>query len=197
MTLSPLPATFRWARPTEDDLLGIATAEGGQPFTYPNVGATAGIVPVGWDHDDQVLVVGHGTHTMERAVAALERWTQFELSWVFPLRRDVPIEKDAVFAFVSRQLGLWSVSVCRVAYVLDERPLRYGFAYGTVGSHPVRGEERFLLEHDPTTDAVTFRITKFSRPAHPLVKLAGFVARRIQARFTRDALARLAAEVAE
>ena len=46
------------------------------------------------------------------------------------------------------------------------------------------------------TGAVRFAIDKFSRPANPLVWLAGPVATRLQRKFSEEAVARLAEEVA-
>ena len=103
---------------------------------------------------------------------------------------------DLLVAFASRQLGVWTLNMCRIVYVFDENEpdsARYGFAYGTLDNHAVAGEELFELTWDKITDRVSFRIAKFSRPAHPLVWLAGPLATRIQERFTENALARLAA----
>jgi uncharacterized protein (UPF0548 family) len=134
----------------------------------------------------------------ERAVRALRRWQQFDLVWVQAHDASVPLQEGRMFAFVSRQLGVWSVNVCRVAEVVESEDggcRRFGFAYGTVGRHVVRGEEAFLLEQDLATGEVRFRIRKFSRPGHPLVKLMGRWAVSLQRAFTRDALARMASEV--
>lgn len=165
-------------------------------FTYGPVGATRATLPVGWAHDAIDAPIGEGDATWERSVEALRRWAQFDLSWVDPHETSVPLVPGATFAFVSRQLGLWSVNVCRVVYTIDETVdgvQRFGFAYGTVGSHVVKGEERFLLERGPD-GVIRFGITKFSLPAHPIVQLAGPIARRIQRRFSADALQRMAQE---
>ena len=45
---------------------------------------------------------------------------------------------------LARHLGLWTLSACRIVYVLDE-PRRFGFAYGTL-EHVVRGEQDFVPE---------------------------------------------------
>ena len=130
-------------------------------------------------------------------VAALRGWKQFDLGWVTPYDASVPLVAGATFAFVSHQLGLWSVNVCRIVYVIDEQegPVRrFGFAYGTVGDHVVRGEERFLLTQD-AAGTVRFLIDKFSRPANALVWLSGPLATWLQRRFSEGAIARLAEEV--
>jgi uncharacterized protein (UPF0548 family) len=78
---------------------------------------------------------------------------------------------------LAHHLGLWTLSACRVVYVIDE-PRRFGFAYGTL-EHVVRGEERFELRlHDD--ERVTFHLTAFSTPAIWLARLATPVTRYYQ-----------------
>lgn len=186
-------------RPGPERVAAVVADQAGAPLTYEQVGATMGEMPRGWSVDEQHQVVGRGEEAFQRAVAGLRRWVQFDLGWVTPVRADVPLTEGALFAFVAWTLGVWSVNVCRIVAVVDERDdqgARFGFAYGTVGAHSVRGEERFLVAWDRATDEVTFGIRKFSRPAGLLVRALGPVARWIQARFTREALDRLAHEVA-
>lgn len=169
------------------------------PFSYDLVGATRHGVPVGWNSADRERVIGHGEAVWTRARAALDRWTQFDLTWVYPHRDDVPLREGAVFAFSTRQLGVWTINACRIVYVVDETvdgQSRYGFAYGTLDGHMVRGEERFLLTWDHASDEVRFRVNQFSQLAHPVVRVIAPVTRRIQARFNREAVDRMAAEVA-
>ncbi|MCO4747374.1 MAG: DUF1990 domain-containing protein [Proteobacteria bacterium] len=166
-------------------------------FDYEPVGRTRTELPDGWDVDVQRVELGDGMEVWLKAVNALSEWRQFDLSWVYPHDDTVPLRPGATFAFVSRQLGLWSVNVCRLVYVIDEqsgRRARFGFGYGTIGTHLVKGEERFLLERDEG-GVVSFEIRKFSRPAHLAVRLAGPLARHYQRRFSADALARVAQEV--
>jgi uncharacterized protein (UPF0548 family) len=79
-----------------------------------------------------------------------------------------------------------------VVYVVDEHgPLvrRAGFAYGTLPDHVERGEERFLVEMDPSDGRVWYDILAFSRPRHALVRASFPVARMLQKRFARDSMA--------
>jgi len=55
--------------------------------------------------------------------------------------------------------------------------------------HVERGEERFLVEWDPTDGSVWYDILAFSRPRHPLVRASFPVARMLQKRFARDSMA--------
>lgn len=194
--MNPHPLTP--IRPSPEQLAGVLRAQSEAAFSYEPVGATRDTLPEGWHVDEQHRVIGHGARAFGEASEALGRWAQFDLSWVWPLRTDVPLEPGAPFGFLAYTFGLWSINVCRIVYVIDDARAdqsRRGFAYGTVGAHAVRGEERFLIEWDRQTDAVTFGIRKFSRPAHPLLRLAGPITRWVQRRFTRDALRRLEAEV--
>lgn len=195
----PPTDTSRWlgpiyfSRPTADHVALRVQSVRDAPFDYPHVGASANDMPEGWHHDEATAVVGHGEETWKAAKAALRNWTQFDLEWVWPHDRTAPLQVGAPFAFTSRQLGMWSVNVCRIAYVIDEEDTRFGFGYGTVGSHVVRGEELFLLHRDEQ-GAVHFTIRKFSLPAHPLVRVGLPFARRAQRRFSIDALARIVEE---
>ncbi len=188
------PAVLHLARPAPALLEAALSASKGLPFSYAEVGATRGELPVGADHDTQAMVVGRGEVAWRAAVAAIRAWKQFDLDWVHLHRDDTPIAAGALVAFASRQLGLWAVNVCRVVYVVEEAD-SFGFAYGTLAGHVVAGEEQFLLLRDPVTDEVTFRIRKFSRPHAPLVRLASPLARGVQRRFTLDALDALARAV--
>ena len=186
------------ARPTPAQVHGVVLAQASGQLTYPDVGATRGPMPHGWSHDASDEVLGRGMATFDRAVHAMRSWSQFDLTWVFPQDRAVPIEEGRLFGFLAHTYGVWSVNVCRIVYVIDERDdrgARFGFAYGTVGAHSVRGEERFLIEWDRETDQVRFEIRKFSKPAIALLRLLGPLTRRVQRRFTVQALDRLHAEV--
>ena len=88
-----------------------------------------------------------------------------------------------------RLLGIWSTSACRIVYVVDEPApaARYGFAYGTLRDHVAIGEERFLIEWNPTDDQVWFDILVFSRPRHWLARLGYPALLYVQRRFRRAA----------
>lgn len=168
-------------------------------FTYDQVGGTDGDLPIGWSHDEKRVILGQGEATWCAAKTALQHWRQFDLNWIWPSNVDTPLEAGACFAFVSRALGVWSVNICRVVYVIQEQSedvQRYGFAYGTVGPHAVSGEEQFVLEWDQKSNDVTFGIRKFSRPASALLGALGPMTRWVQHRFTEDALVRMQEEVA-
>ena len=96
---------------------------------------------------------------------------------------DAPVATGTDVILTVRAALLHALAPCRVAYVIDE-PDRFGFAYGTLPGHPERGEEAFIVERD-ATDAATFSIVVFSRPAALAARVGRPVARRIQRRVTQ------------
>jgi uncharacterized protein (UPF0548 family) len=103
----------------------------------------------------------------------------------------------AVVAIVAR-LGPWSWSnACRVVELINESgpPRRFGFAYGTLPDHAVRGEERFCVERD-ADGVVWYDLLAYSRPGHWLFWLGYPVARLVQRRFARRSAVAMARAVA-
>jgi uncharacterized protein (UPF0548 family) len=151
-------------------------------LTYPEAGATAGLLPPGYHHLHRTVVIGYGTQAFATAADALA-------SWQVHVRAGLHVSASAATAelgsVLQLSLGLGAIRVgapCRVVYVIDE-PGRRGFAYGTLPGHPERGEEAFVISRrrDAT---VIFTITAFSNPASPLAKVAGPLGRAIQNRIT-------------
>jgi uncharacterized protein (UPF0548 family) len=125
-------------------------------------------------------------------VAALKRWAMFDQPWIAMPAFGPPVVGQVV-AFGSRQFGTWALHSCRVVAVVDE-PDRQGFVYGTLATHAVAGEERFVVERD-AEGLVRFGLWKFARPSHPLVRLAGPFMVHQQNRFDRGAAAAMRAAV--
>jgi uncharacterized protein (UPF0548 family) len=185
---------FTLSEPAGDDVARFISSQTSLPFTYADVGATRfdpAAAPRGFTLDHNRVQLGNGNEVYERAVQALKQWRQFDLGWVKIVPAGVKLEKDAVVAVKARACGTWSLNACRVVYVIDEHgPLirRAGFAYGTLPDHVERGEERFLIEMDPSNERVWYDILAFSRPRHPLVRASFPVARMLQKRFARDSM---------
>lgn len=188
---------FLLSKPSAQFIKNFIASQRELPFTYSEVGATRTELPAGYTHDHNSVVLGTGRPVFQRAVAALRSWQQFDLGWVQIVPANVPIKIDSVVAIQARTFGVWSLSASRVVYVVNEIDAvsRFGFAYGTLPDHVERGEERFLIEWDQSTDLVTYDILAFSRPQHPLVKLASLLARQLQKRFARESLLRMRAVV--
>ena len=170
--------------------IGKRTEPNTDPFSYPDVGATQTEPPAGWTADRLVDDVGLGRGAFERVKQAIREYRMFHQDWVDLIYAD-PLAPGAEVVFASRQFGVWTMNSCRVVYVIDEENdnrARFGFAYGTLASHAVAGEERFLSTWDKTSDIVDFEVFKFSLPRHPLVKLMSPLAKSVQRRFSEDAV---------
>ena len=169
----------------------------GAPFSYPSVGATRDRPPgddaglAGYVIDHNRVKVGEGERTFARAVDALRRWEMFNVGWLTLCWPRTPIETGRTIAILMPLFGLWSLHACRIVYVVDERGERqsqFGFAYGTLDDHMESGEERFSVEWLRDDDSVWYDLFAFSRPRHPLARLAKPINRRYQKRFARDSL---------
>jgi uncharacterized protein (UPF0548 family) len=162
------------------------------PFSYSEVGATQTEAPDHYTVDHNRIRLGQGEGTYQRAIDALRSWKHFDLGWVTIVPRNTPIEVGRVVAVQAQTFGFWSLSACRIVYVIDElEPMkRFGFAYGTLPNHVECGEERFTIEWH-RDDSVWYDIHAFSRPHHPLVRLGFPIARRLQKRFVRESLGRM------
>ncbi|MEZ4334227.1 MAG: DUF1990 domain-containing protein [Myxococcota bacterium] len=190
------------ARPS-DAAIAARLADERVPASYVEVGATAdprALERLGsrYTVDRHRFPVGRGRAVFERAGAALFAWRHFEIPWLALHGADAPVRPGQIVATRTRVFGLWFVNPCRVVYVEPDEGAgeRVAYAYGTLEGHVARGEERFVVERDPSSDVVTFEIVAFSRPATVLTRLGRFWMRRIQQRFGRDASAALARAIA-
>ena len=150
-------------------------------FTYPEVGATAAELPVGYQHLRASRLVGSGRELFDRCAETVMTWG---------IQRGAglsvtPGERVRVGAEnrIGLRLGLLRTSApCRVVYVVDE-PDRRGFAYGTLPGHPERGEESFIVSLDED-GTVRFDVTAFSRPTRWFARLGGPLTGIVQRRVT-------------
>ena len=146
-----------------------------------------------YDVDCRSFPVGSGSERFERARDALMHWRHFEIPWLEFHGGDGPARSGQVVATLVSIAGIWFLNPCRVLPLGPEAPGAFEFSYGTLPGHAERGEERFRVAIDPTTEAVTYEIAAFSRPAIWLARFGYPFARRLQARFagaSADALVR-------
>jgi uncharacterized protein (UPF0548 family) len=190
---------FLLVKPSPEAIRRFVSSQREMPFSYPEVGSTAGELPPGYIVDRNRIRLGTGKEAYERAIAALRNWKQFDLGWVRMVPTETPIEVGSVVAILTRHFGFWSLNACRVVYLIDEnRPVKkFGFAYGTLLSHVERGEERFTIEWHATDDTVWYDILAFSRPNKFLVRLGFPLARQLQKRFARDSMAAMLAKASD
>ena len=175
-----------------------------QPFSYPEVAATADLdsllsesLAATYDVDRREFPLGAGRGLFERARSALAAWRHFDIPWLELHGATTQVRSGQVVATLISVAGLWFWNPCRVVYAeLSADPNRAAFAYGTLRGHAERGEERFALSFNPVTEEVLYEIAAFSRPAIALTKLGYPLVRRLQSRFaasSAEALARAAA----
>lgn len=104
---------FFLRQPSSKAIQKFISSQGELPFSYPEIGATAGELPQGYTVDRNRIKLGKGKETYERAIWALREWKQFDLGWVRMVPPDTPIEVGAVVAILTRHFGFWSLNACR------------------------------------------------------------------------------------
>jgi uncharacterized protein (UPF0548 family) len=182
---------FQCRKPSKEAVERFISSQRELSFSYSQPGAThRQTPPSGYNVDHNRILLGMGTETFQRAVAALRKRKQFDLGWVKIVPPETAIEVDAVVAVQARTFGFWSLNACRIVYVIEENEVvrKFGFAYGTLPDHVERGEERFTVEWH-TDDSVWYDIYAFSHPQHLLARLGFPITRQLQHRFVRDSLA--------
>lgn len=161
----------------------------GRGLTYPEVGASLGVLPPGYHHLDVERELGSGPAVFDTAVARLFAWDMHRAAGIH-VARGTPAA--AVGAEVQLGFGVGPLRLtagCRVVEVVDT-PQRRGFTYGTLAGHPEVGEESFLVEHR-ADGRVVGRVIAFSRPGRWFTRLAGPVGLLLQRRTARRYLAAL------
>ncbi|MEO8573349.1 MAG: DUF1990 domain-containing protein [Pyrinomonadaceae bacterium] len=138
---------FLLTRPTDAEIKEFLEMRRTDSFSYPEVGATRGLPPAGYNVDHNRVILGRGPHDFEKAKQAIREWKMFDVPSLDLLYPDTPIEAGRNVAPLANHLGFYSLNSCRVAYVIDE-PDKFGFAYGTLTEHVEIGEERFTVEFE-------------------------------------------------
>ena len=182
---------FLLRRPNEEQIRRVLAAQKDHPLYYSDIDAAIGNVRGDYNRDHNRTRLGEGVGVFERAVEAINRWEMFNIGWVELCWPDVPIAPHSMVAVLASHVGFWSLNVCRIVSVIDERSesRRYGFIYGTLPDHAERGQEQFSVEWRRTDDSVWYDILAYSRPNQFLAKLGYPVARLLQKRFARDSMA--------
>jgi uncharacterized protein (UPF0548 family) len=178
---------FRVRTPDERHLAHFLARERTSPLTYAEVGASFDAEPpAGYHHVRAGTELGTGDAVWTRACAGIRAWAAHRGAGITIAPADAPIEEGTTVAVITAVGPLRVLAACRIVRVVDE-PDRFGFAYGTLPSHPEEGEEHFVCSR--TADgAVRFDVAAFSRPHDLLTKLGGPIPRRLQARATQQYL---------
>jgi len=186
---------FRLTRTSEGDRRELQAIACKAPVTSPDLltladGLLSSKLPPGFAHDRSRSHLGLGQQIFEAARDAFLRWRQFDLGWVQVLNPGAQIAAGQLVGVEVHTVCLWSVVFNRIVETVDS-PNRFGFMYATTSLHIEEGQERFVVEFDPATEAVSYLIEAVSRPRHPLARLAHPFSRAMQHRFARDSHARL------
>ncbi|PRP77699.1 hypothetical protein PROFUN_00560 [Planoprotostelium fungivorum] len=140
--------------------------------------------------DGYRVYLGQGKQIFDRACEGLKAWKQFEMGWVELFYPDTPLQEGSDVVILAR-VGTYNLSACRVVYVIEEdtpQSHRFGFAYGTLEMHVERGESRFIIEWDKTTDRVIYDVLSYSNHNTWFTKVAAPVARYIQQMFGAESV---------
>ncbi|MGU3433488.1 DUF1990 family protein [Actinomycetes bacterium M1A6_2h] len=163
------------------------TSYADRPLTYDEVGATEGDMPSGYHHVDVRRPIGDGRSAFDLAARRIMEFDMHRGAGLRVRATTMRAEEGTIVV-----LGLGPISIpCRVVRIVDE-PTRRGFVYGTLPGHPESGEESFVTEFDPASEAVTAHIRAFSRPGNRLVALGGPFNRATQKLMTNRYIAALA-----
>ena len=153
-----------------------------EALTYPEVGATQGDLPDGYDHLRRNATVGKGATEFDVTATLLMTWDMQRRSGL-TVESSSPRVADGDVVRLGLRVGpVMVLAPGRVVSVVDE-PRRQGFAYGTLPGHPECGEESFVLSllDDETID---FALVAFSRPAVWWSRAGAPVSRLVQKRIT-------------
>jgi uncharacterized protein (UPF0548 family) len=178
---------FLLLKPDSQRIERFLAAQRNRTFSYREVGYSRRGAPPGYTVDHSRVRLGEGRAAFARAVEAIRSWRMFDLGWVSAHPATDEIKPGVTVAVRCRHLGFWSLNACRIVYLVDDEGpvVRFGFAYGTLADHAERGEERFTAEWHHADGSVWYDIYAFSRPNHPLARLAYPLARWLQKRFAR------------
>jgi uncharacterized protein (UPF0548 family) len=186
-------------RPTSATIAQFLDRQREASFSYAEVGASRGDPPPGYAIDRHSDELGAGKLVFQAAREAISQLAMFDVGWVEVHKPDEALSRGMNVAVLARVLGVWYLNACRIVYLIDETgPVEtYGFAYGTLPDHAERGEERFRVLWDHSNDTVRYEQFAFSQPNHILTRLNYPLARTVQKRFAKDALAAMRRAVGE
>ena len=175
------------SKPSRSRIEAFLSAQESQEFSYPNVGATRGKPPAGFNFDHNRIQLGEGAEAFARAVQAIRQWKMFDIPWLQICWPDAPIREGTAVAVLVSHFGFWSLNPARIVYVIEENggSKDYGFAYGTLNGHAESGEERFAVELRTDDQSVWYDLAAFSRPTG-LARLGYPFSRTLQRQFIQD-----------
>ncbi len=172
-----MQVTWRGDAATLDRFRARAVTE---PLSYPEVGHSLAELPEGYHRGRDAITVGHGDAAFASASNGLCVWACHRAAGIRVAPHDAPIAIDTTVALAISIVRLRILAACRIVRVVDEAD-RFGFAYGTLRSHPEVGEEAFVVDRR-ADGTITFTISVFWRPAGLVARLGGPVTELVQRR---------------
>ncbi len=188
-----------FSEPSEQQINRFLASASSMEFSYSELGATnSAMLPPLFTVDRNRVQLGSGPLAWQRAVDAIRKWEMFAFPWIRLCWPTAPIAEGSNVAVLAHRIGGFWLNGCRIVYLIDEDgPIkRFGFAYGTLTEHAESGEERFLVEWDRDTDAVSYDLLAFSRPNQFLSRVGYPLARRLQKQFAAESKAAMVRAVA-
>jgi uncharacterized protein (UPF0548 family) len=180
-------------RADDGTLARFRTRAASEPLSYTEVGRSLDAeLPPGYSHGRESVTIGTNATAFAAGADGLRQWACHRAIGVRVWPKDAPLRADTTVALALPVGPLAILAACRIVRVIDE-PDRFGFAYGTLRSHPEVGEEAFVVHRDG--ELVTFAITVFWRAGDPIVRLGGPLTHRVQRRATLGYLRGLADQV--
>lgn len=150
-------------------------------------------LPLGFAHDCRRSSIGVGGAAFAAAKAAFTHWVMFDLGWVRVANPEASIAPGQIVAIEAHTLGLCTLNLSRILTTIDSTT-QFGFLYATTALHVEEGEERFLLEFDPSSGDLWYEVEAVSRPKAVFARLGFPITRAFQHRFSRDSHRRMRAE---
>jgi uncharacterized protein (UPF0548 family) len=165
-----------------------------ESLSYAEIGDSLDAdLPPRYEHGRESVTIGTDAAAFAAGADGLRRWACHRAIGVRVWPEGAPLQEETTVALALPVGPLAILAACRIVRVVDEAD-RFGFAYGTLRSHPEIGEEAFVVHRDGNT--VSFTIATFWRAGDPVVRLGGPVTRHVQRRATLGYLRGLADHVA-
>ena len=186
-------------KPTAKDLQKYIAQKSQQTFSYEEVGFSLKIEQNGGDYLSQIsdrytvdrnrIALGSGLDVFERSKIALCHWKMFNFDWINLFSPETSIQTGLTVGIIFSKFGICSINFCRIIDFIqaeEKRIKKFGFAYGTLTSHGLSGEERFLVEWNQKNNIVHYDLFAFSRPNQYLTKIGYWYVRKLQKRFAHS-----------
>ena len=187
--------TFQVVKPNRAEMDRVLRSQEDLPYSYPEVGFTLDseveknpVLRRQYRFLHRRTFLGEGNESFVRAKKAILAWQMFNLEWLQFCCWDRNMTEGGTVAILGRTIGVWWLNPCRIISLIDnEGPVeRFGFAYGTLSSNAVRGEERILVEWDRRDDRIHYDLFSFSCANLWISQLNIVYLRHLQDRFGRE-----------